>query len=82
MHIKHLPRESAYVRSLQGDAAYWDEPVELLAQAVDAIREQSYYLLRVNGNDAEPHTTVKRPGRAQAEQPSGSLADFNALIGG
>jgi len=59
--------------------AYWDEQVELLAQAVDAIRWNSYYLLKVNRNDPTPPEPTKRPSSAPAEL--GTLADFNAAIG-
>ena len=79
-HITHLPRDSAYVRELQGERAYWDESVELLAQTVDAIRLNSYYLLSVNGNKPDAPQQTLRPG-AQAVPERGSLADFAALIG-
>lgn len=80
-HVAALPRDSAYVLELQGPSAYWDERVELAAQLVDAIRIQSFYLLKINGNDPQEPTPIPRPGAATAR--AGSLADFNAfLIGG
>ena len=66
---------------MRGDAAYWDESVELLAQAVDAIRANSYYLLAVNGNKPDEPLPTPRPG-APTDVATGSLADFNALIEG
>lgn len=51
----------------------------MTAQVVDAIHEQTYVLLRVNGNDAQPPGPFPRPGVAAAST-AGSLADFNAFI--
>ncbi len=78
-HVKHLPRDSAYVRELQGPGAYWDEQVELLAQIVDAVRVNSYYLLRVNGGDPDEPQPTRRP--MVGPVVSVGLADFDALIG-
>lgn len=82
MHVKGLPRDSALSRTMRGESAYWDEGVELSAQTLDAIKEQSYYLLKVNGNDPAPPVPTWRPGAPGAVVETGSLADFNALIGG
>jgi len=84
-HVNHLPRDSAYVRELQGERAYWDESVELLAQTVDAIRLNSYYYLGAHGARPDEPKWVKRPHAAPAVSAppaaSGGLAEFNALIG-
>jgi len=71
------------VRELQGERAYWDEQVELTAQAVDAIRLNSYYLLSANGAKPDAPKPTPRPGAAALAhtEPQGSLADFAALIG-
>ena len=55
--------------------------MELLAQTVDAIRANSYYLLKVNGNDPDAPDRIPRPG-SREPVAMGSLADFNALIEG
>lgn len=74
-HISHLPRDSAYVRHLSGEGAYWDEQVELTAQVVDAIERTNYYLLKVNGNQVDAPNAVPRPGHA-VNPPTVSLGDF------
>lgn len=63
-----------------GDRAYWDEHVEMTANVVDAIREQTYVLVKVNGGDVRMPDPLPRPGDEPA--PMGSLTDFNALIEG
>lgn len=83
-HIGHLPRDSAYVRSLSGVAAYWDERVELQAQTVDALERLNYYLLKVNGNNPAEPATVPRPGddHQQAVPRTVSLSEFNNILKG
>ena len=80
-HVGHLPRDSAYVRSLSGEAAYWDERVELQAQTVDALERVAYYLLKVNGNDAAEPATVPRPGVSTGPRTI-SLSEFNSFLKG
>jgi hypothetical protein len=80
-HIKHLPRDSAYVRSLQGEHAYWDEAESLLAEVLDAVERQTYYLLAVNGNEAPIPTPFPRPGAKPAEPQTVSLSDFVNSLG-
>lgn len=80
-HINHLPRDSAYVRTLSGDAAYWDEAVELQAQTVDALDRLSYYLLKVNGNDPDEPVSMPRPG-VSTEPSTVSLSEFNTFMKG
>lgn len=64
---------------MQGESAYWDEQVELTAQVLDAINAQSYYLLKVNGNDPSEPVPTPRPG-VHAQPETGSLADLTALL--
>lgn len=78
-HIENLPRDSAYVRDLQGAHAYWDESTELLASVLDSVNVLSYYLLRVNGNDADTPKPFPRPG-VVAETIS--LSDFGSFLKG
>lgn len=51
----------------------------MTAQAVDAIREQTYVLARSHQWDVRVPEPLPRPG---VVTPTGSLADFNALIEG
>ena len=80
-HIAHLPRDSAFVRSLSGASAYWDEQVELQAQTVDAIDRLAYYLLKVNGNDPPEPSIMQRPG-VSSEPQAVSLSEFNDFLKG
>lgn len=80
-HIAALPRDSAYVRHLSGDSAYWDEQVEMTAKVLDAVRRNTYYLLRVNGNNLDEPEPIARPGKS-AEPETVSLAQFNAFLRG
>ena len=75
-----MPRDSAYVRSLSGEAAYWDESVEVTASVFDAVERLTYYLLRINGNDPDAPARFPRPG--DAEPPTVSLTDFNDFLKG
>lgn len=62
-------------------AAYWDESAELLAQLYDALERQTFYLLKVNGNDPEQPTRFPRPGE-HVGPAAMSLTDFaNQLKG-
>jgi hypothetical protein len=79
-HVNNLPRDSAYSRALRGARAFWDEQVELTAQLIDAVNVQSYYLLKVNGQDsARQPEPVTRPG-VENKTPVSSLSDFAAWI--
>lgn len=79
-HVKNLPRDSAYVRSLQGVAAYWDETAEMLAQLYDAIERQTFYLLKVNGVDPPEFKRFPRPGVTAAEPQTVSLAQWATTL--
>lgn len=76
-----MPRDSAFARTLRGDRAYWDENTELIASLIDAVERQTFYLLKVNGNDPPQPTPVPRPGES-GEPVTVSLTDFaNSLKG-
>ncbi|MET4780807.1 hypothetical protein [Glaciihabitans sp. UYNi722] len=81
-HIKGLPRDSAFVRALSGVSAYWDENAELLAQIFDAMERQTYYLLKVNGNDPSEPVPLQRPGQKIVEPETVSLAEFSGFLNG
>jgi hypothetical protein len=80
VHIDGLPRDSAYVRAVLGDRAYWDQQSELLASVVDEVRELTYYTLAINSSEsvARPER-FPRPGQTREEpvpEPGVSLAAF------
>ena len=80
-HVKNLPRDSAYVRSLQGERAYWDETTEVTATAVDAIRDLTRVTLLVSGNKADALVPYPRPGAiAPAPVEAVSLSVFGDLM--
>lgn len=80
-HISHLPRESAYVRHLSGDYAYWDEQVEMTAKVLDAVQHLTYYTLRVNGSEPEWPGHLPRPGQS-FEPETVSLAQLGDYLKG
>ena len=63
-----------------GARAYWDENAELLAQLLDAVERQTYYLLKVNGNDIASPESFARPGVAPVEPPTVSLAQWAGTL--
>jgi len=58
-HIKHLPRESAFARARNGDAADWTQSVELQASTVDAL--QTLTRIYINANSQNPVTDELKP---------------------
>ncbi|MFF3528917.1 hypothetical protein ACFYX5_19825 [Streptomyces rubiginosohelvolus] len=66
MLVKHLPRDSALVRDLHGEAADWSVTDYLLATAVDQLAESNWMFATVNqGEEAEAleyPVAVRRPG--------------------
>ncbi|MEU6348878.1 hypothetical protein ABZ896_06080 [Streptomyces sp. NPDC047072] len=73
--VKHLPRDSATLDALHGEAAQWSVTDYLLAAAVDQLAEANWMFATVNRDeDAEPldyPKPVPRPG-AGSEPGSGS----------
>lgn len=89
MLVQHLPRDSALLRALHGEAADWSVTDYLLASAVDQLAEANWMFATVNRDeDAEPldfPEPVRRPGEEREEpvtdttpeQPSAlALAQF------
>lgn len=58
-HIKHLPRDSAFARARNGDAADWTQSVELQATIVDAL--QSLTRIYINANSEQKITDELKP---------------------
>lgn len=61
--IRHLPPDSAYVRTQLGEKAGWGQDTELLASVVDGLAELKYYYL--SAHEAKPDTPTRfpRPGQ-------------------
>ncbi|MGW2746958.1 hypothetical protein [Streptomyces sp. NPDC001450] len=74
MLVRHLPRDSALLRELHGEAAEWSVTDHLLAAAVDKLAEANWMFATVNRDeDSEPLAypePVPRPG-----QPTGPGAE-------
>ncbi|MBB5940079.1 hypothetical protein [Streptomyces zagrosensis] len=73
--VKHLPRDSATLHEIHGDAAGWSVTDYLLAAAVDHLAESNWMFATVNRDeDSEPldyPQPTPRPGdeSAAAEAP-------------
>jgi hypothetical protein len=52
----------------------------LTAQVLDAVRLQSYYLLKINGSDPAEPVNFPRPGAVPVVPEIASLADFGAFL--
>lgn len=78
--VNGLPRDSAYVTTLLGARANWDQQAELIASVIDEVRINSAYLLAVNGNEMGQPVRFPRPGDEQESAPSVGLNDFANLM--
>ncbi|MEU3464136.1 hypothetical protein ABZ721_29795 [Streptomyces sp. NPDC006733] len=72
--VAHLPRDSATLRELHGEAADWSVTDYLLAAAVDHLAESNWMFATVNRDeDSDPlefPTPTPRPGSTDAPQPA------------
>ncbi|GAA4905247.1 hypothetical protein ACFPM3_30190 [Streptomyces coeruleoprunus] len=70
--IKHLPRDSAVTRELEGEAADWNVTDYLLAHAVDHLAAANWMFVTVNSDEdadlPEPPVPVPRPGDGQRQE--------------
>lgn len=84
--IRHLPRDSATLDGLHGEAAQWSVTDYLLASVVDQLAEANWMFATVNRDeDAEPleypkpvprpGTSDRTPDRAPAQEPSAAPPD-------
>ena len=80
MHITNLPRESAFVRTLLGASANWDQNAELQAALIDSLRLHTFYYLSANGAKPDQPQRFPRPGEVVPEPETISLAEFNDLL--
>jgi hypothetical protein len=67
--VRHLPRDSALLREVQGEAAEWSVTDHLLAAVVDQLTQANWMFATVNQDeDAEPMDPpepLPRPGSVQ-----------------
>lgn len=75
--VKHLPRDSATLQELHGEAALWSVTDYLLASVVDQIAEANWMFATVNRDeDAEPleyPQPVPRPATGE-DEPTATAA--------
>ncbi|CAL9530388.1 hypothetical protein [Streptomyces sp. enrichment culture] len=68
--VRHLPRDSATLRAMHGEAVEWTVTDYLLAAAVDQLAEANWMFATVNRDeDAEPLEYPKPVPRPGAQQP-------------
>lgn len=91
--LVHLPAESATMSAIRRaspvppegdvdpDAGRWSQSEMLLAELVDEVRRNSYYLLMINGGKRlKPPKPVPRPGVKVAGKPRRPSAAGNELL--
>ena len=83
--VQHLPRESALVRALHGDAAEWGLAEHLLAGAVDEIAVGNWLFVSANSDEhADPPERprpVPRPGVEAEPDPAATPDQIAAFFG-
>ncbi|MEV7137078.1 hypothetical protein [Streptomyces tauricus] len=79
MLVQHLPRDSALIRALHGEAADWSVTDYLLAAVVDQLAEANWMFATVNRDeDSEPlefPEAVPRPGAEPDAEPDAESAE-------
>ncbi|MFB4265298.1 hypothetical protein [Nonomuraea sp. GTA35] len=65
-YLSHMPRESALARALLGDDSPWGLNEQLLALAIDVLRQGNYQ--RGGGKGQKPKP-LQRPGVRKKDQP-------------
>ncbi|MBE1498012.1 hypothetical protein H4696_005112 [Amycolatopsis lexingtonensis] len=83
--IRHLPRESALVRALHGEAAEWGLTEHLLAGAVDELAVGNWLFVAANSAEGADQPDrprpVPRPGVAPEPDPAASTDEIAAFFG-
>lgn len=82
-HIKHLPRDSAFARARNGDAAEWTQGVEIGASIFDAVQALTRIYINANSEQkiTEPLDHYPRPGHVKAEpENTVTLSGFAGLL--
>ncbi|MFE1308560.1 hypothetical protein [Streptomyces sp. NPDC058755] len=69
--VRHLPRDSALLRELHGEAAEWTTTDHLLAAAVDQLAEANWMFAMVNRDeDSEPPEYPQPVPRPEGRTPA------------
>lgn len=84
--VRHLPRESALVRELHGEAAEWGLAEHLLAGAVDELAVGNWLFVAANSDEnadvPERPRPVPRPGVEEDDQAASASPDQIAAFFG
>jgi hypothetical protein len=75
--VKHLPRSSALVREIEGEAQVWGLTEQLLAAAVDALNGANWQ--RGNGKKADKPKQIPRPGVEQEKKYGGEAVSMEEM---
>ncbi|WP_309235824.1 hypothetical protein [Amycolatopsis sp. SID8362] len=83
--IRHLPRESALVRALHGEAAEWGLTEHLLAGAVDELAVGNWLFVAANSAEGADQPDrprpVPRPGLEQEPDTAATTDEIAAFFG-
>ncbi|WP_411577264.1 hypothetical protein [Streptomyces sp. HUAS TT20] len=87
MLVRHLPRDSALLRELHGEAADWTTTDHLLAAVVDQLAESNWMFATVHRDEdsepLDPPQSLRRPGmdtRPDQDPERPSLAELAELF--
>ncbi|MER5899217.1 hypothetical protein ABT150_03650 [Streptomyces mirabilis] len=77
--VRHLPRNSALLKELHGEAAEWTATDYLLATVIDQLAEANWMFATVNrDDDSEPldfPEPIPRPGNESTDTERGAPGD-------
>jgi hypothetical protein len=75
--VTHLPRESALVRDIYGDALMWDINNQLLAAIADQLAIANWQ--RSGGKKSERPKPIPRPGIEKPKQYGGEAVSIEEM---
>ncbi|GAA2238503.1 hypothetical protein GCM10010232_26610 [Streptomyces amakusaensis] len=70
MLLRHLPRDSAVARELNGEAAEWSPTDYLLAQVIDQLAESNWMFATVNRDEDSDPLDFPKPVPRPGQKPS------------
>ncbi|MFI6638172.1 hypothetical protein [Streptomyces sp. NPDC050504] len=76
--VRHLPRESAFVREREGEAAQWSLTDHLLAATVDHLAIANWMFASVNRDEDEPAPPAPDPVPRPGVEATGPFEDAPA----
>ncbi|MGW6144617.1 hypothetical protein ACWFRM_23265 [Streptomyces sp. NPDC055144] len=79
--VRHMPRDSALTRELQGEAAEWGVTDHLLAHAVDQLREGNWMFATVNRDEEAESLEFPEPLPRPGAQDTEPVAPADELDG-